>query len=52
MRHYKPIKPANNEVGKKVAKKKVKGGNNDKAWKALLKVSHWRYLMESDDEDA
>ena len=48
MRLYKPIKSGNNEVGKKEAKLK----NNDKAWKALLKVSQWRYWMESDDEDA
>ena len=48
MRAYKSIKTSNNAVGKKKANKK----NNDKAWKALLKVSYWRYLMESDDEDA
>ena len=48
MRRYKPIKPANKKVGKKEAKLK----NNAKAWKALLKVSQWRYWMESDDEDA
>jgi hypothetical protein len=48
MRPYKPIKPSNNTVGKKKANEK----NNDKAWRALLKVTYWRYLMESDDEDA